>query len=189
MLDLEALISPEHGEDVLNVNGVFFDKILVCSDLIARDEEEDRLYEIAADVITKALAEEPRYRVISEVYWQEALDDIIEGNYADPGSSIEGLSGDAFWRANMLRYQRLFITENGAVGLGPSGTSIGDEVWILSGGRSPFLLGPLHSDGTDVKDRGASYHYMFRGDVFIPGIMEGEAVDSRIENQRFVHIH
>ncbi|KAI0450014.1 HET-domain-containing protein [Xylaria acuta] len=189
MLHLDELTSPEHGEDVLNVNGVFFDKVLVYGDLIARDEEDDRLQEMVAEVIAKALAEEPRYRIISEVYWQEALVDIIEGNYASSEAIIEGAPGNAFWRGEMLRYQRLFITENGAVGLGPSGTSIGDEVWILSGGRSPFLLSPLHPDDADMKGRDASFHYTFRGDIFIPGIMEGEAVDSRIDNQRFVHIH
>ncbi|KAI1750500.1 HET-domain-containing protein [Xylaria castorea] len=189
MLGVDELTSPEYGEDVLNVNGVFFDKVLVCGDLIARDEEDDRLLEMVAEVIAKALAEEPRYRVISEVYWQEALVDIIEGNYANSEDEIEGATADIFWRGEMLRYQRLFITENGAVGLGPSSTSIGDEVWILSGGRSPFLLGPLQSDDADVKDRDPSYHYTFRGDVFIPGIMAGEAVDSRIDSQQFVHIH
>ncbi|RYC57312.1 hypothetical protein CHU98_g8895 [Xylaria longipes] len=189
MLDTNKLTSPEHGEDVLNVNGVFFDKVLACGDLIARDEEDDRLREMVAEVIKKALAEEPRFRVIAEVYWQEALADIIEGNYSDPNDVFEGMTGDEYWRVNMLRHQRLFITENGAVGLGPSGTSIRDEVWILCGGKSPFLLSPLHSDNADGKDRDASYHYTFRGDVFVPGIMQGEAVDSRIDNQRFVHIH
>ncbi|KAI0405500.1 HET-domain-containing protein [Xylaria palmicola] len=188
MLDLDALTSPEHGDDVLNVNGVFFDKVLARSDLIARDEEEDRLEEMVADVMAKALVEEPRYRVISEVYWQEALMDIIEGNYANPEQTIEGDEGDAYWRAQMLRFQRLFITENGAVGLGPSGTSIGDEVWILSGGRWPFLLSPLHVNDADLGGHDASYHYTLRGDVFVPGIMRGEAIGSRIENQRFVHI-
>ncbi|KAI1744718.1 HET-domain-containing protein [Xylaria scruposa] len=189
MLNLDEMTSLEHGEDVLNVNGVFFDKVLACSNLITRHEEDDRLREMVAEVIAKALAEEPRYRVISEVYWQEALIDIIEGNYADSEDEWEGASGDEFWRAEMLRYQRLFITENGAVGLGPSGTSIGDEVWILSGGRWPFLLSPLQPDDVNAKDRAASYHYTFRGEVFIPGIMGGEAVDSRIDSQRFVHIH
>ncbi|KAI0542795.1 heterokaryon incompatibility protein-domain-containing protein [Xylaria digitata] len=188
-LDLDKLTSPDHGEDVLNVNGVFFDKVLACSDVIAREETEDRLHELVAKVIAEALLEEPRYRIISEVYWQEALVDIIEGNYTDPEAQFEGASGDAFWRENMLRHQRLFITENGAVGLGPSGTSIGDEVWVLSGGKSPFLLGPLHTDDTAVKSRDPSYHYTFRGDAFVAGIMEGEAVESRIGNQRFVHIH
>ncbi|KAI1350567.1 HET-domain-containing protein [Xylaria sp. FL0043] len=189
MLDLDELTSPEYGEEVLNVNGVFFDKILACSDVIARNEGEDRLHEMITELMAKALAEEPRFRVISEVYWQEALVDIVEGNYANPEEIIEGSTADAFWRAEMLRFQRLFITENGAVGLGPSNSSIGDEVWILCGGRFPFLLAPLHVDDTDARNREPSYHYTFRGDVFVPGIMGGEAVDSRVDNQRFVHIH
>ncbi|TGJ78891.1 hypothetical protein E0Z10_g9870 [Xylaria hypoxylon] len=188
MLNLDELTSPDHGEDVLNVNGVFFDKILVCSDVITKEEEGDRLYELAAELIAKALVEKP-HRVISEDYWHEALVDIIKGNYAKPEIIIEGVSSDAYWREEMLKYQQLFITENGAVGLGPSRTSIGDEVWVLSGGQSPFLLGPLHANDAAIKSQDCSYHYTFRGDVFVPAIMGGEAVESRIENQRFVHIH
>ncbi|KAJ3561796.1 hypothetical protein NPX13_g8807 [Xylaria arbuscula] len=189
MLDTGRMTWPEHGDDVLSVNGVFFERILACSDIMSQDDSEEHLEGMAREVITKALAEDPRFRVISEVYWQVALGDILEGNYADPNEHLEGVMGDEYWRNEMLRDQRLFITENGAVGLGPSGTSVGDEVWVLSGGRSPFLLGPLHKSDADVKGEDWPYHYTFRGDVFIPGIMNGEAVDSRIDTQRFVHIH
>ncbi|KAI1127228.1 HET-domain-containing protein [Nemania abortiva] len=189
MLDLDQLTLPEYGEDVLNVNGVFFDKVLVCSDLMAKDGGRDRLYEMVTEVITEALAKEPRHHFISEVYWRHTLTDIIDGKHVDPRDEYEGQTGDEYWRETMLKHQRLFITENGAVGLGPSGTSVGDEVWILAGGRSPFLLGPLNVSDDRIKDRDASFHYTFRGDVFVSGIMEGEATESRVEKQRFVHIH
>ena len=189
MLDLDRLTWPEQGDDVLNVNGVFFEKILTCSDLMAQDDSEERREEMMGEMIAKALVEDPRFRVISEVYWQAALEDILEGNYADPNENLEGVMGDAYWRLEMLRDQRLFITENGAVGLGPSGTEAGDEVWVLSGGRSPFLLGPLHMSDNASKSEDVAYHYTIKGDVFIPGIMNGEAVDSRKDTQRFVHIH
>jgi hypothetical protein len=183
------MTSSEHSEEVLNLNGLFYDKVLACSDLMANGDDEDRLNEVVAALIAQALAEEPRHRVISEVYWQQALIDIIEGNHADETAEFEGLTADQYWRDNMLNHQRLFITENGAVGLGPSTTSLGDEIWILSGGRSPFLLGPLQRDEADMKDSDVLFHYQFRGDVFVPGIMRGEAVESRKENQRSVHIH
>ncbi|KAI1299767.1 heterokaryon incompatibility protein-domain-containing protein [Xylaria venustula] len=189
MLDLDELISPGYGEDVLNVNGIFFDKISVHSDIIAREDGEDRLYELIAEVRAKAIAKEPRFRVVSEIYWQKVLVNIVEGNYADPEETLEGQPGDEFWRKEMLRFQQFFITENGVVGLGPSGLSVGDEVWVLSGGRSPFLLAPLRPNDFAVDWQDPSYHYTFKGDVFVPGIMLGEAVDSRIETQRFVHIH
>jgi hypothetical protein len=249
MLDVDAMMSLEFGDDVLNINGLFFDKVLVCSDIITEgdiavseeeveeeegreegeeegvkekdeekedeekereeeedadeeeaeeleeedEEKEDRLHEICTKLIAKALAEDPRHRIISEVYWRQALHDIVEGNVTDETGSFNGEPANEYWHNYMLINQCLFITENGAVGLGPSTTSVGDEVWILSGGRSPFLLGPLPARGEGVedgvRDRDASYHYHFRGDVFVPGIMGGEAVTSRIENQRFVHIH
>ncbi|KAI3317381.1 HET-domain-containing protein [Xylariaceae sp. AK1471] len=191
MLDRDEMISPEYGENVLNLNGLFYDKVLACSDVIAEGEEEDQLQQMCTELIAMALAEQSHHRIISEVYCRQALTDIIEGNFADETDIFEGEPADEYWRHNMFSNQRLFITENGEVGLGPSTTSVGDEVWILSGGRSPFLLSPLHADREDRKtqDRDALYHYLFRGDVFVPGIENGEAVESRIENQRFVHIH
>ncbi|KAI1189188.1 HET-domain-containing protein [Nemania serpens] len=190
MLDLDALTSPEHGEDVLNVNGVFFDKILAHSDLLAEGEENSRLYEIADDLVEKTLAEDLRDRGKFEVYWRESLADIIEGEHANPQQSFDGKAADVYWRELMLPNQRLFIAESGVVGLGPSGTSVGDEIWVLSGGRTPFLLSPLCAgDGDDRADQKDSGHYTFRGDVFVLKIMRGKAVDGNIDRQRFVHIH
>ncbi|KAI1177889.1 HET-domain-containing protein [Nemania sp. FL0916] len=192
MLDRERMTSPEHGDDVLNLNGVFFDKVLACSDPIPKNEEDERIYEMTMEVIDAALAKEPRYRFISEVYWQNSFVDIVEGNHADIDDTFEGLRADYYWKENMLWHQQFFVTANGAVGLGPTGTAVGDEVWILSGGRSPFLLSPLDiasSGEVKEKEKDASRHYTFRGDCFVPGIMEGQAVESRIENQEFVHIH
>lgn len=190
MLNLDELTSPEHGEDVLNLNGVFFDTILAHSDLIAEGEEDGRLYEMVEGLIKKALAEGSRDRSKFEVYWRESLAGIIEGDHANPQQTFEGQTADEYWREEMFQNQRLFITENGAVGLGPSGTSVGDEIWVLAGGRTPFLFSPLYaSDGDDRKDRKTSGHYTFRGDVFVSRIMRGKAVDGKVDQQRFVHIH
>ncbi|KAI1194616.1 HET-domain-containing protein [Nemania serpens] len=190
MLDLDELTSAEYGEDVLNLNGVFFDKILAHSDLIAEDDDDDRLYEMVDSLTKKALADESRDRNKFEVYWRESLAGIIEGDHTSPEETFEGQTADAYWREQMFQNQRLFIAENGAVGLGPSGTSVGDEIWVLAGGRTPFLLSPLlASDGDGRKDRDASWHYTFRGDVFVPKIMRGKAVSGNEDRQRFVHIH
>ncbi|KAI1419752.1 hypothetical protein F5Y12DRAFT_792779 [Xylaria sp. FL1777] len=173
MLDLKKLTSPDYGEDVLNVNGVLFDKILVCTDIIAKEETKYRPHEMVDEVDNEGAG-----RRASP--WR---------NYADNEVIMEGIPSNVYWREDMLRHQRLFITENGAAGLGPSGTSIEDKVRVLSGGHCPFLLGPLDENDTAAKGQHSLYHYTFRGDVFVPRIMAGEAVDSSIENQGFVHIH
>jgi len=41
---------------------------------------------------------------------------------------------------NSLGTRRLFRTIEGFLGLGPVGTELGDEVWILAGGKTPFVL-------------------------------------------------
>ncbi|KAI1114135.1 HET-domain-containing protein [Nemania sp. NC0429] len=194
MLDLDELTSPALGEDVLNLNGVYFDRVLARSDLIAEGEGDDRLDEIVDSLIKTALAEESRDRSKFEVYWQESLAGIVTGEHANPAQIFEGQAADEYWQSQMLQNQRLFIAENGAVGLGPSGTSVGDEIWVLAGCRTPFLLGPLHvsdGDGEDDKNQNqnGSGHYTFRGDAFVPKIMRGEAVRGKVDRQRFVHIH
>ncbi|KAI8631611.1 HET-domain-containing protein [Xylariaceae sp. FL1651] len=189
MLDLDQMTSPQYGEEVLNLNGLFYDKVLARSDVIAEKWDEDRLKEMITTLIAQTLAEEPRHRVISEVYWQKALSDLIEGAFVDQTAELEGMPADEYWRDCMLGNQRLFITENGAVGLGPSTTSLGDEIWVLSGGRLPFLLGSLDIKEVAADGGESSNHYQFRGDIFMPGIMSGEAVDSRKEAQQIVHIH
>ncbi|KAI2627139.1 HET-domain-containing protein [Xylaria nigripes] len=155
----------------------------------SENEDNVQIHELSAELIAKALIEEPRHRIISEVYWREVLYDLLGGFYADENTKTEGQSAAGYWREEMLMNQRLFITKNGAVGLGPSTTSAGDEVWILRGGNLPFLLCPIQAKDVRVKGRDPSDDYTFRGDVFVPGIMDGEAVGSRIEDERTVHIH
>ena len=66
----------------------------------------------------------------------------------------------------------LFVTERGYIGLGPWRTKAGDQVVVLKGGRTPFLVREAR-EGTCV----------LVGEVFVCGIMEGEGV--RGEERRF----
>jgi hypothetical protein len=61
-------------------------------------------------------------------------------------------------------YRRLFITEKGYLGLGPSGTEIGNLVCILFGGDTPYIL------------RRNIDHYNLIGECYLHGMMQGEAI-------------
>jgi hypothetical protein len=66
----------------------------------------------------------------------------------------------------------LFQTEKGQygkakIGRGPISVSKGDEVWILAGGKVPYILHPLGND-----------KYEFIGKAYLDGIMYGEVVES-----------
>jgi hypothetical protein len=75
--------------------------------------------------------------------------------------------GDWFGYESLVQstcqYRSLVFTEMGYMGLGPN-CQVGDLVCILFGGEVPFVLRP--SEG----------YYRLVGDVYIHGIMEGEAM-------------
>jgi hypothetical protein len=70
-------------------------------------------------------------------------------------------------------YPRVFIcTDDGRFGLANPGAQVGDEVWILKGGRTPFLL-RRHRDG----------NYQLVGEAFVHGIMFGEILTPEFEER------
>jgi hypothetical protein len=60
----------------------------------------------------------------------------------------------------------LFSTSEGHLCLGPPSVQPGDKVFLLEGGRTPYIL--RKGDG------GAEPTYEFLGDCYVHGIMHGE---------------
>lgn len=60
----------------------------------------------------------------------------------------------------------LFRTRKGYMGLMPWNAETGDEVWVLKGGKTPFLLRPA--------ERGNEKVYKLVGEAYVHGIMGGE---------------
>ncbi|KAK5700735.1 hypothetical protein LTR97_005252 [Elasticomyces elasticus] len=65
--------------------------------------------------------------------------------------------------------QYLFTTQKGYLGLGDA-PEANDEIWILEGGRVPFLLRPYPDDS----DHAGCFSLV--GDCYVHGIMDGEAM-------------
>lgn len=60
----------------------------------------------------------------------------------------------------------LWLTHRwGRLGLGPRQTRAGDQVWLLSGGCTPFVLRPIHGNES----------FQFVGECYVHGWMHGEA--------------
>jgi hypothetical protein len=64
--------------------------------------------------------------------------------------------------------RNLFTTANKGFGKGPLSTRRGDEVWILRGGKVPYVLRPL-----------GNATYKLVGEAYMHGIMQGEAIVNR----------
>jgi Heterokaryon incompatibility protein (HET) len=68
---------------------------------------------------------------------------------------------------SMLHERTFFITNSGFIGIGASSMRVGDDVYVLCGGRSPFVLRSV-DDG----------HFKLIGDCYVHGIMDGEIFDN-----------
>ncbi|KAF2269756.1 hypothetical protein CC78DRAFT_452837 [Lojkania enalia] len=71
---------------------------------------------------------------------------------------------------NRLGNGTLCFTRKGYVGLVPGAAEVGDEICILYGGATPFIL---------REDRGSTGTYSLVGEAYIHGIMHGEALAQR----------
>jgi hypothetical protein len=63
--------------------------------------------------------------------------------------------------------RRLITTHGKLIGVAPLDSRLGDEVWILAGASTPFVLRPLDSG-----------HRRLIGDAYIHGTMHGEVANS-----------
>jgi hypothetical protein len=88
-------------------------------------------------------------------------------------------SASAYWESDLtvsFHYsfreacsgRRFFVTKKGYFGIGPAELEEGDEIYILAGGKLPFVLRPLPESQPDT--------FELVSDCYVHGIMDGEAV-------------
>ncbi|KAH7327084.1 hypothetical protein BKA65DRAFT_509902 [Rhexocercosporidium sp. MPI-PUGE-AT-0058] len=89
---------------------------------------------------------------------------------------------DSIRTANFKR--RLFITDTGFLGTGPAGLQRGDNLYVLLGGRAPFLLRessirevPLIANRPGLGSVKRSCLEIV-GDCYVHGLMDGEGLES-----------
>ena len=104
--------------------------------------------------------------------WLPTASDIIAmKGQLDSGASCPTSPVDA--SIVRLWYPRVFIcTDDGRFGLANPGAQVDDEVWILKGGRTPFLLRRRDDGG-----------YQLVGEAFVHGIMLGEILIPEFEER------
>ena len=69
--------------------------------------------------------------------------------------------------------RRLFVTRKGYIGIGPEGTQTGNEVFVLSGARLPFLL-TRAEEPPGIELVGPAYNMV--GVSYVHGIENGEVL-------------
>ncbi len=94
-------------------------------------------------------------------------------------SSDETHLGDSESLTRLAAYysnkpHRLFLLENGLLGMGPPDMRRGDHICVLFGGAAPFVLRP--SEG--------NYHLI--GECYVNGLMRGEVASASLNDNRDV---
>ncbi|KAI1473147.1 uncharacterized protein F4812DRAFT_454963 [Daldinia caldariorum] len=69
----------------------------------------------------------------------------------------------------MSTKRRLFMTSNGILGWGPEGLDISDRVYVLPGGRTPYVLRGVSTQYLDYGFAGEMV-----GDCYLHGVMDGK---------------
>jgi hypothetical protein len=68
-----------------------------------------------------------------------------------------------------------FLTGEGYMGLGPHSMSVDDLVYLLIGGKTPFIL--RSANDRTVGRLGTKLCHQLIGDCYVHGIMHGEAME------------
>ena len=118
-------------------------------------------------------------------------------NYTRPVSENRARNQFFYAMQTMTAGRRMFVTSSGLIGVGPCETGVGDRVALFAGSAVPFILkrtgkAECHGDSVEMllsqptqMEAGNEQvcwlvHrcYAVVGDAHIPGIMDGEAVET-----------
>ena len=77
-------------------------------------------------------------------------------------------------------HRRLFVTNRGYMGLGPWNAEVGDQVCVLLGGKTPFLLRARREQLCE---------YTLVGELYVYGIMEGEGMPGEDVEEKMQAFH
>jgi hypothetical protein len=102
--------------------------------------------------------------------WLPSIDEVLDA--PDNGNDLKRSPIEMVIHRLWPR-RALFQTEAGHFGLGPTSLEVMDEVWLLKGGRTPFIL----------RKRSSGNDYHFIGEAYLHGLMYGEAVTPALDQQ------
>lgn len=189
-LDVDELTASEDSS-IIRLNGIFFDEVAVCSEPMTEDQDLEAVTEMMLALLSKYRQyridnkdeDVPEEEMKTTEEYEEEFEQLMD-------MSFTGEDQDEYWLENYWTAQRIFITATGCLGLGPYTLEPDDEIWVFSGGRYPFAMrewGVVADD--DWSNVGEAEDYEMVGDVFLPAIMDGEAVEPRMNKQRFINVH
>lgn len=85
---------------------------------------------------------------------------------------------------NCTLSRAFFVSAKGYFGLAPAGAVCGDSIYVLAGGRPPYVLRPSQAPAGPPGDSGSVPAMTLVGECYVQGIMHGEAVREVDEGTR-----
>ncbi|KAM0420554.1 hypothetical protein ACHAPT_011723 [Fusarium lateritium] len=185
-------------ERVLTLEGVYLDRVEHVSEVMADGSKEstgqdfnDTLdaWEMLLNHVVqeKSLGASPTGLSWKEVFCRTVVGDLIFAG--TPARRVSEEDCGLFWQfrrdlelnetwrsvQQMVSRQAFFITKLGYIGIGPLTTRVGDGVWVLLGGKMPFVLGDEEIGSESDVD---GFRKVFVGEAYVHGFMHGEAIES-----------
>ena len=110
-----------------------------------------------------------RYNMSSDLHLDPRIEQKLQKDKVSQyfwRSALEGQSHLFFSElVNTVHGRVFFTTSRGYMGFGAMGAKVGDQVCILGGGWTPFVL------------RNRNTHFEMIGDSYLHGMMQGEMLD------------
>ena len=117
-----------------------------------------------------------------------------EQQTVEPNATVEEMEDGHVFNFTFARtypYRRLYTTSKGYIGLGPMSTQVGDEVWIICDAKTPFVLHP-QPENSNVPDnsnqREEVKQFQLVGETYLHGFMNGEALESGLDQLRWIDL-
>ncbi|KAF2454456.1 heterokaryon incompatibility protein-domain-containing protein [Lineolata rhizophorae] len=181
-----------NDDNILSLKGLFIDKVVMIGDVLTREHENDedmiRALEqwegALAGFISSKFEKDYAGSTWKKSFWRTVLSgSTSDGRLGDSDkASFDQFRESRTWSDmvpslfDSVLDQAFFITTQGYIGMGPPTTKAGDEVWVLFGGRVPFVLRPIETNGAATHGRVREKHCSLVGDAYVNGIMDGEAL-------------
>ncbi|KAK0652479.1 hypothetical protein B0T16DRAFT_406252 [Cercophora newfieldiana] len=196
-----AMLNPSAGP-VLPLQGLLVDEIYeVVVHGICRDRDEfcamARRWQHTTETVAKRNhGVYPRGGTYKDAFWRTMVGDMIlhEFDAQGTGQSRRAKASDEancrmLWNPNgdhsmgvpFSRDRQFFTTRAGLIGIGNPGPKVGDAIYVLLGGRVPFILRP-----TPKKQDGATL-LEYVSPAYVHGIMDGEVMKEKREPS-WVHL-
>ncbi len=209
--DAELSLEILHQGSVLGLQGIAVDTIVETGDAVLSPEPLETPAGPLRDLLEAWEAMGKRHQrgaeytegqSYDEAFWRTLLGDITKDQFpirraeADDGLQVasfrrqDGGSWDGILDAllTMVANQAFFVTKSGYIGITATSVRPGDEVWVLLGGDTPFVLRPRAQAEPEANPETPAERLLI-GNAYVHGIMDGETMDRDDVVAQAVHLY